>query len=46
MNESQLKARATRLRNHLKKKKLTVTYERQAEKKKNGYYEDTRKRIA
>jgi len=43
MNDSQLKARTTRLNNHLQNNELLTTYERQTIKKKKLY--DNRKRI-
>jgi len=43
MNDSQLKARTTRLNNHLQYNELLTTYERQTIKKKKLY--DNRKRI-
>ena len=46
MNESQLKARKTKVENNLKTKDLVVSYEKQALEKKNGLYPDTRKRIS
>lgn len=45
MNKSRQAARDTRLANHLKNDDLTPTYEKQARKKKSGFYPDERKRI-
>lgn len=45
MNESQKKARKTRIENILKQKDHLTTYEKQAIKKKSGFYIDDRKRI-
>ena len=45
MNESQLKGRKTRIDNILKQKDHLTTYEKQAIKKKSGFYIDDRKRI-
>ena len=45
MNKSRQKARDTRFANHVKNNDLTPTYEKQAIKKKSGFYIDTRKRI-
>lgn len=45
MNESQKKARKTRIENILKQKDHLTTYEKQAIKKKAGFYIDDRKRI-
>lgn len=45
MNTAQLKARKTRIENILKKKDHLTTYEKQAIKKKSGFYIDIRKRI-
>ena len=46
MNESQLKARKTKVLNNLKHKKLVTSYEKQAIKKKSSkFYIDDRKRI-
>lgn len=45
MNESQLKARKTRIENILKKKDYLTTYEKQALKKNTDFYVDTRRRI-
>jgi len=45
MNQSQIKARATRIENILKKKDHQTTYEKQAIKRKSGFYVDSRKRI-
>lgn len=44
MNDSQLKARKTRLNNYLQNNELLTAYERQTIKKKK-LYGDTRKRI-
>ncbi len=45
MNESQLKARKTRIENILKQKDHLTTYEKQALKKKTDLHVDTRRRI-
>jgi len=45
MNEAQLKGRRTRINNILKQKDHLTTYEKQAIKRKSGFYIDTRKRI-
>ncbi len=45
MNESQKKARRTRIENILKQKDHLTTYEKQSIKKKSGFYIDDRKRI-
>ena len=45
MKESREKARKTRIENILKQKDHLTTYEKQALKKKLGFYPDTRKRI-
>ncbi len=45
MNESQIKARRTRIENILKQKDHLTTYEKQAIKKKSGFYIDDRTRI-
>jgi len=45
MKESQLKARETRLNNHLQNNELLTPYERQATKEKLATYIDKRKRI-
>jgi len=45
MNKARKAARETRLANHLKNDDLTPTYEKQALKKKSGFYIDERKRI-
>ena len=45
MNESQRKSRDTRINNILKQKDHLTTYEKQALKRKSGFYIDTRKRI-
>lgn len=45
MNKAQLKARKTRINNILKQKNHLTTYEKQAIKKKSGFYIDERKRI-
>jgi len=45
MNESQLKARRKKVFSHMKNHDLTPTYEKQAIKKKAGFYVDDRKRI-
>ncbi len=45
MNKSQLKGRKTRIDNILKNKDHLTTYEKQAIKKKSGYYIDDRPRI-
>lgn len=44
MNNSQLKARETRLNNHLQNNELLTTYERQTIKEKKLYV-DNRKRV-
>ena len=45
MNEAQLRGRRTRIENILKQKNHLTTYEKQAIRKKSGYYIDVRKRI-
>jgi len=45
MNDAQRKSRETRFANHVKNDDLTPTYEKQALKKKSGFYTDERKRI-
>jgi len=45
MNKAQLKSRKTRIENILKQKDHLTTYEKQAIKKKSGFYIDDRKRI-
>lgn len=45
MNEAQLKGRKTRIENILKQKNHLTTYEKQAIKRKSGFYIDVRKRI-
>lgn len=48
LNKSQLKGRQTKFMNHLSQDedKLEPSYERQVFLRKNGRYEDTRKRVA
>ena len=46
MNEAQLKARKTKVENNLKNKDLLITYEKQALKRKNTKFIDSRKRVS
>lgn len=45
MNKSQLKSRETRFRNFVKEMDTTPTYTKQLQRKRNGFYVDTRKRV-
>lgn len=45
MTPNQLEARKKLIKQHLEDPGLTTTYEKQAEKKKNGVYIDTRSRV-